>query len=212
MKITILADNPKSWVVPFTKELKSELEEMSHDVRLIHDHSQIEKGDILVLLSCEKKLPKQRCSLNTRNLIVHESKLPKGKGWSPLTWQILEGKTEVPITLIEAEEDIDGGRVYNQELMKFQGTELIKEIRQIQAAHTRKLLFDFIKDYPKSKGIKQEGESTYYKKRTPPDSKLDVNKTIKEQFNLLRVVDNDRYPAFFRHKGCEYTLKIFKRG
>ena len=42
------------------------------------------------------------------------------------------------------------------------------------------------------------------------DSLLDFNKTITEQFNLLRVVDNDKYPAFFENQGEKYFLKITK--
>jgi methionyl-tRNA formyltransferase len=37
-----------------------------------------------------------------------------------------------------------------------------------------------------------------------------VQKTIAEQFDLLRVVDNLRYPAFFDHRGKRYRLTIKK--
>ena len=48
-------------------------------------------GDICILLSCEL-LDKEQLALHKHNLVVHESDLPKGQGWSPMTWQILEGK------------------------------------------------------------------------------------------------------------------------
>jgi methionyl-tRNA formyltransferase len=60
------------------------------------------------------------------------------------------------------------------------------------------------------KGEKQEGESTFYRRRKPEDSELDINKTINEQFNLLRIVDNKRYPAFFIKNGVKYILNIRK--
>ena len=70
----------------------------------------------------------------------------------------------------------------------------------------------FVEDYPRiiSRGTDQSGKSFYYKKRGPSDSKLDPNKTIMEQFNLLRVVDNKRYPAYFELNGTRYILKIEK--
>jgi methionyl-tRNA formyltransferase len=37
---------------------------------------------------------------------------------------------------------------------------------------------------------------------------LDPQKSLAEQFNILRVVDNDRYPAFFEWNGRRYNLKI----
>ncbi len=59
--------------------------------------------------------------------------------------------------------------------------------------------------------LPEGGKSTYYRKRTPLDSELKLNKSIAEQFNLLRTVDNKRYPAFFKFKGKEYVLHIFKK-
>jgi len=38
-----------------------------------------------------------------------------------LTWQILEGKNEIPITLSEPEESVDGGKIYIQDIMHFNG-------------------------------------------------------------------------------------------
>ena len=56
----------------------------------------------------------------------------------------------------------------------------------------------------------QTGEPTYYKKRSPQDSQLDISKSIEEQFNLLRVVDNEKYPAFFVKDGVRYVVKIYQ--
>ena len=52
---------------------------------------------------------------------------------------------------------------------------------------------------------------TFYKKRTPEDSELDRHKTLEENFNLLRTVDNEQYPAFFVRKGKKYTIKIYEQ-
>ena len=42
------------------------------------------------------------------------------------------------------------------------------------------------------------------------DSKLDPKKTISEQFNLMRVADEDRFPCFFNYKGHQYKLILKK--
>jgi len=47
-------------------------------------------------------------------------------------------------------------------------------------------------------------------KRTPQHSQLDPHRSIAEQFDLLRVVDNDRYPAFMDFRGARYVIKIEK--
>jgi methionyl-tRNA formyltransferase len=104
MKIQILTDNPNSWIVPFISDLKNELEKNGNTVTHLLKPSDVKKGDVLILLSCENKF--SNLQLNKYNLVVHESDLPKGKGWSPLTWQVIEGKKRIPITLFEATENI----------------------------------------------------------------------------------------------------------
>jgi methionyl-tRNA formyltransferase len=139
--------------------------------------------------------------------------LPKGRGWSPLTWQILEGKNEIPVTLFEAKEEVDSGPIYLQSIMRFRGHELVDELREKQAIHTVQLCLEFIRRYPKvtQQARQQQGEPRFYPKRGPKDSWIDPDKTIREQFNLLRVVDNDSYPAWFEMGGQRYELKIEKK-
>jgi methionyl-tRNA formyltransferase len=67
-----------------------------------------------------------------------------------------------------------------------------------------------LKLYPNIKGEKQQGDASFTKKRKPEDSEFNINKTIKEQFNLFRIVDNKNYPAFFIYKGSKYILSIKK--
>lgn len=210
MNITLVVDNFDSWLVPFVKKLQGRLS-TEHKVNYATDLTQIRKGDLAFFLACQKIVPPKILKLNKNNLVVHESDLPKGRGWSPMTWKILEGKNEIVITLFEAEERVDSGQIYLQDRIKFEGHELIGELRRKQGEMTIKLVIDFIDSYPKVVGKVQDGMSTYYPRRRPADSELDVNKRIKDQFNLLRVVDNRRYPAYFSYLGHEYVVKIFKR-
>jgi len=209
MKITLVTDNLNSWIIPFVRKLKKKLEK-EHNVSWVFDYKKIESGDISFFLSCEEIIKPEILDLNKHNLVIHESKLPKGRGWAPLNWQILEGKNKIPVTLFEAEEKIDSGDIYIQEDINFKGHELANELREKQGEKTIEIISKFINFYPEVKGKKQKGKPTYYKRRTFKDSEVDINKTIKEQFNLLRVVDNDKYPAFFNYKGQKYIIKIYK--
>jgi methionyl-tRNA formyltransferase len=208
MLIQILCDNPNSWIIPYALQLKAILAKQ-HEVVFTHNHGDIIAGDVLMLLSCEKLF--KQLDLNKHNLAVHESDLPKGKGWSPLTWQIIEGKNEIPVTLIEATEQVDAGDIYGQEIIMLKGTELVEELRVKQGETTIKLLLNFIENYPNNKRKKQESEDTFYPRRKPEHSQLDINKTIVEQFNLLRVCDNERYPAWFEIHGEKFIIKIEKK-
>ena len=68
----------------------------------------------------------------------------------------------------------------------------------------------YLKKFPAISPIKQNGKSTYNKKRTPKDSELDINKTIKDQFNHLRINDNIKFPSFFIYRKTKYFIKIYK--
>ncbi len=210
MKITILVDNKESWIVPYARKLQNELKKLDHDVVYINDSSKIARGDLAFFLSCEKIIPPELLKRNKHNLVVHESALPEGKGWSPLTWQILEGKNDIPITLFEAGENVDSGPIYLSDVMHFRGDELLNELHAIQGKKTIDLVMKFVKSYPPKTFRKQAGKESFYKKRKPENSELDVNKTIADQFNLLRVADNKKYPPFFKVNGKKYIIQVNK--
>jgi methionyl-tRNA formyltransferase len=208
MKIQVLCDNPHSWMNEYAKEFTREISIKGYDAVFIEHHEEIVKGDILILLSCEKIFKKLH--LNRHNLVVHESNLPQGKGWSPLTWQVIEGKKQIPITLFEAVEVIDSGPIYGQIMIELTGLELIEELRHKQAMATMQLLNNFLSNYPNNPSNTQKGEETFYPKRTKKDSELNIDKSIAEQFDLLRICDNERYPAYFIKDETKYILKIYK--
>jgi methionyl-tRNA formyltransferase len=209
MKITILTDNPNSWILPYVEELKKELSEL-HDIHHVYKTTDIVGGDIMLVLSCEKILKSEYLKLHKSSVVVHPSKVPLGKGWSPLAWQVLEGSNNIPVSLFEAVEAVDAGDVYIVDYIKLEGHELNDEIKHQQGLITMKMVKRYIDEFEFMIGVPQSGEETFYSRRRQKENELDINKTISEQFNLLRVVDNERYPAHFYINGQKYILKIYK--
>ena len=198
--------SPNQWFVEYAKKLQSIL-----NAKLFFDNKDIKESfDILFILSYHKIIEKKYLKKNRHNIIIHESNLPKGKGWAPIFWQILEGKNEIVFTMFEADKKVDSGPIYMKKTLKLDGYELNPELREKQAKQIINMCLEFVNNYEKYKNpTPQEGEESLYPKRTPKDSKLDI-KSIKEQFNLLRIVDNENYPAFFEIDGHKYILKIYK--
>ena len=128
---------------------------------------------------------------------------------SPLTWQILEGKNSIPISVFEANEKIDAGKIYLKSNLIMQGDELINQVREKLYLEIETLVFRFL-EMNKSKAIEQTGKESFYSRRNKNNSELDIKKSIESQFNLLRVCDNERYPAFFYKGNKKYILKIYK--
>ena len=119
-------------------------------------------------------------------------------------------KSRIPITLFEATKKVDSGDIYLRKEVRLEGHELIDRIRSLQAQATSDLCRAFIEHYPQIVTTKQvqSGEETFYPRRSPKESRLDPEQTISDQFNLLRVVDNESYPAFFDYKNHRYVVKI----
>ena len=85
---------------------------------------------------------------------------------------------------------------------------VVNEWRQLQAEATINLCLQWLVRYREliDTARPQTGEASHYRRRRPADSRLDPELTLAEQFELLRVVDNDRYPAFFEWRGRRYEL------
>lgn len=205
MKIAILTSR-NQWFEKYTQVLANKLA----DANIYTSHKDIVNGyDILFILSYHQVVKKETLELNKHNIVIHASSLPKGKGWSPLFWQVIDGANEITFTMFEASEKVDNGGIYLQKNLSLTGYELNAELRQKQACLTMEMCLEFITGYARYKVSKsQKGIETFYRKRTSEDSKLDVNKSILDQFDLLRTVDNDSYPAFFEINGNRYRLKI----
>ena len=208
-KVTFLLDKSNLW---FERQLKK------YDFRLNNKYifkisknpNNIKNQNIVFPLSYTRILPESFLQKNELVLIAHSSKLPKDKGFAPLQYQILRNKNKVYISLIKAAKEVDAGPIYFQNSFVLNGTELSDEIRNIQGIQFLNIIKKFLIKYPKVKSKKQIGKGNFNKRRYPKDSQLDINKTIKQQFNHLRVNDNELYPSFFYYKGQKYIIKVFK--
>ncbi len=207
-KVTFLFDEKNDWIKNFLyKSFKKK--SRRYLFKIESNFKKIKNQNIVFILNYTKILPKSFLLKNNLNLVVHTSALPKGKGFAPLQWQILENKTKIPICLLEADEKFDSGAIIERGHFFLNGTELNTQLRNIQAVEIIKIINKFLKKYPNFKRLKQIGKSTYYRRRYSKDSKLDINISLRKNFNLLRIVDNEKYPAYFEYKGKKYIIKIY---
>jgi methionyl-tRNA formyltransferase len=208
-RVTVLVDND-SWFVPYANELVEQLLNRGLDADLTREHQAVQMGWINFILGCTRIVPPEILQRNQHNFVVHESDLPEGRGFAPIAWQILEGRNKITVCLIEAGNEADSGDIWFKDLIELDGTELCGEWRQIQGRKTVQLCLKLIDNFHGIHPLKQAGSPSQYPRRWPRDSRLDVDLTIREQFNLLRTVDNQRYPAFFEVGGQRYTIHIHK--
>tara|TARA_A100000164_G_C21762681_1_gene702371 strand:- start:111 stop:758 length:648 start_codon:yes stop_codon:yes gene_type:complete len=214
MKIQILISKG-SWANKYRNHIRSRFKKFANTIKILDNHKDLKKKyNVNIVFSYFKIIPKKYLLYSKNNLITHESKVPKGKGMSPLTWQILKNKNKIFFSLLEADTKIDSGTIYYRKKVKIKKDLLFDEIKKIQLIENLKLLEKFLKFLKRKKrapkSFIQVGKSTYFKKRLPKDSKIDINESIRSQFNLLRVSDSKNYPTFFKMYGKKYKIIISK--
>jgi methionyl-tRNA formyltransferase len=211
MKISVLCtDRSHPIFYEIEKWAKKGLD-LGHAVDIVHDKSLLIGGDFLFLLSCSQRIDKEIRGKYRFNLLLHASDLPEGRGWSPHIWAIVKGKNKITVSLLEVNDPIDSGDIWLKTELMLMGHELLPEINQKLFAVEFSLMNQAILGYENICPLPQEiFMQDTLPKRTSEDSKLDPEKSIAEQFNLLRVVDNSRYPAFFDLNGFRYVIKIQK--
>lgn len=210
MNITILSTSKEHPTYPLIQKWINK-NSKKHKISLINKTKELIKGDLLLLVACNEIVKLKQRKKFKKTLLIHASDLPKGRGWSPYIWEIINGKNTVTVSLIEAEDTPDTGNIWAKRSFNLEGHELYDEIFKKLNSVILNLIdfavkkFDTIIPTPQN-----ESNVSYYQKRIPEDSKLDVNKSIAEQFDLMRTSDVKRYPNFFYHKGHYYKLTLSK--
>jgi methionyl-tRNA formyltransferase len=211
MNISILCTDPTHPVFPHLEVWVSEKRASGHNVTLCADRSELSGGDLLFLVSCSQIVRSAERARFRATIVLHASDLPRGRGWSPHIWSIVAGARQFCVCAMEAADPVDTGPVWLRTSVELEGHELLPEINAKLFAAELGLMSTLVDSWGDLQPVPQRGEpGPYMPKRSPEHSRLDPEKTIAAQFELLRVVDNARYPAFFDFRGHRYLVRIEK--
>ncbi len=210
MKISIVCSNSAH---PVNKYLLRWIDchSQTHQIELVRKKSELTGGEILFLVSCDEILTESDRASYGVSLVLHASDLPHGRGWSPHIWELANGAAFITLSLIEVQDKVDSGNIWNKICIPIPSTHLWDEINHLLFTSELELMDFALKSYGNIESQPQSRVgSTYFRLRTQEDSRLDVNKTIAAQFDLIRVCDPVRFPAFFEYRGQRYKLKLEK--
>lgn len=211
MKVTILCSSETHPINPYLDRWAKERSDRN-DISIVRFKAEATGGDLLLLISCSEIVNARDRSAYRKSLVVHASALPEGRGWSPHIWQILDGRTEIVVTLLEAADKVDSGDIWHQVICRIPEHALWDEIND--AIFKAELsLMDFAIDHFLTVQPRPQDTTvpaSYYPKRTPSDSELDPFRSIEDQFNKMRVADPRRFPAFFKMHGHTYKIRLEK--
>jgi methionyl-tRNA formyltransferase len=211
MLITVFCSEEKHPVNNFLNDWIKNSKCNQH-ITLVRDITELKGGDILFLVSCSTIVDKLIRKRYKFTLVLHASNLPKGRGWSPHIWQIIEGKKYITLCLLSAEDRVDTGMIWLRKQIEIPRHFLWNEINEIIFASEINLMQEFIDNYEKLIPSAQNEEiiPTYYLRRLPQNSRLNPHESIEAQFDLIRVCDPTRFPAFFELHGFRYKVIIEK--
>lgn len=211
-KYTVMCNNLEHPVIPWLRRWIANHPSKEY-ISLVHSPEEINwNGDFLFLISYSRMVGDTLRARFGNTLVFHPSNLPKGRGWSPQVWEIIAGADTLTLSMIEAADPVDSGKIWSKRTIPVAKTALYDEINALIFTNTIELMDQIIIDpnsfSPEEQDI--EIEPTFYRRRSPKDSALDIEKPLKDQFNLLRICDPERYPAFFEFEGQKYILTIRK--
>ena len=209
MIVSILISDPNHPIMPLLDNWFAEESENGHEIAIFTDKKDLLSGDILFLISCGQILNLVDRQKFKKTLVLHASDLPGGRGWSPHIWAILSGVRKIVVSLLEAEQQVDTGAIWEKRVFCLDGTELYDEINEKLFKTELSLMTYALQNFHSVNPIPQPSlNDPHYPRRTPGDSKLDVHKTLADQFDLIRVADPDRYPAFFEFRNRKYICRL----
>lgn len=211
MRISLLCSDEQH---PVNQHLEQWIETQKghHQIELVRKKNALSGGDILFLISCAEIISATERAAYQSTLVLHASDLPHGRGWSPHIWQILEGANEITLSLLEAEDKVDSGRIWKKLKFPIPIHALWNEINTCLFEAEIELINFAVQEFKQITPEEQAQtvELSHYPRRTPADSKLDPLKSIASQFNQIRVCDPNRFPAFFELYGKKYKLILEK--
>ena len=209
LRVTVLCSDPDH---PVNAWLERWLERNRHraEIAIVRDRADCTGGDFLFLISCHQIIGADVRARYGHTLVIHASDLPKGRGWSPMAWEVLNGADSVTVSLLNAEDGVDSGDIWQKRRFALEGTELLDELNA-KLFETELDLMDWALDHCHDTAPEpQRGEPSVWPRRGPADSEIDPTRPLTESFDTIRIADPDRFPAFFTHRGTTYTIRMEK--
>ena len=211
MKITLLCSDPSH---PVNVHLLRWIERNrgDHNINLARTKKDLGGGDVLFMISCAEIISSLDRAAYCVSLVLHASDLPYGRGWSPHIWELIKGAENITLSLLEAEDAVDSGRIWHKITLPIPKHALWDEINEQLFSAEIHLIDHAVKEFDTVIPVEQNQniEPTYHPRRKPDDSKIDPELSIATQFDLIRVSDKNRFPSYFYLYGHKYKLILEK--
>lgn len=154
-------------------------------------------------------LEKSKIAIN-----LHPTLLPKYRGYRSGPFIIMNNERETGVTLHYIDNGMDTGDIILQKKIVLSSFDTVKSMSLKTSLIEGAVLIEGLNLLLENRvsAIKQnESDATVFNQiRTPKDSEIDPNKSIKDLYNVIRACDPDEYPAFFYVDGEKVCIKLWR--
>lgn len=188
--------NRKKIPIKITNSVKTE-----ENIQLIRKLNPV----LILVMGWRTLIPKEILDVPKKGAVaVHESLLPKYRGFAPVNWAVINGEEATGVTLFYMNEGMDSGEIIDQKIIHIGVNDTAHQIYQKTKKASVDLIAQHIESLMKGKTLRlpqNDDEATYTCPRIPEDGMINWNCTANEIHNLIRGLSFPYPGAFTLYKG-----------
>lgn len=139
----------------------------------------------------------------TECVCFHMADVPYGRGGSPLQNLIERGHEDTVLTALRMTKELDAGPVYAKAPLSLKGS--AADIFRRCAELSLDLMDRIAREEPVPR--EQVGEATIFHRRTPDQSRLPTDGSVRTVYDHIRMLDAETYPHAFLDYG-DYRIEL----
>ncbi|MCX7599308.1 MAG: formyltransferase [Armatimonadetes bacterium] len=173
-------------------------------------HLALLQPDFIVSLWYRNLIKRQILDIPARGALnLHGSLLPKYRGRAPVNWVLVNGERQTGVTLHYMTERPDAGDIVAQAVVPIDFQDTALDLYRKLARATRELLraaWPLLRAGSATRIPQNEGEATYWGRRTPEDGRFSWEWPALRIYDLVRAVTHPYPGAFVEWGGRKFFV------
>lgn len=164
---------------------------------------------LIIVMGWRTLIPKEIFEIPPLGCVaVHESLLPKYRGFAPVNWAVINGETKTGVSLFFLSDGIDDGDIIGQKSVPILTGDTAADLYRKTSLASVRILRKFlpllkIRKAPKKK--QNEKQATYTCARIPGDGQINWRDSTETIYNLIRALSYP-YPGAFTYLNGEKLI------
>lgn len=157
---------------------------------------------LIIVMGWRTLIPKEIFEIPPVGCVaVHESLLPKYRGFAPVNWAVINGDTKTGVSLFFISDGMDNGYIIGQKSVPILTGDTAADLYKKTSLASIKLLRKFLPLLKMGRAPRRkqsEKQATYTCARIPGDGKINWSNSTESIYNLIRALSYP-YPGAFTY-------------